>query len=117
MVQIHIFKGAEGKSYAAGEFVFREGDTGSSMYVVQEGELEIMVNGKVIETVTEGGVFGEMALIEDLQRSASVHAKSDSRVVSVDRKRFEFLVQQTPYFAIQIMRILAERLRNANRSL
>ena len=81
------------------------------MYAVLEGEIEIRKQGVLLDTVTAGSVFGEMALIDQSPRSATAMARTDCRVVAVGQRRFTFLVQQTPYFALQIMHILADRLR------
>jgi CRP/FNR family cyclic AMP-dependent transcriptional regulator len=99
------------RTFAAGEVIFVEGQAGDCMYAVIEGEVEIRKGGAVIDTVPQGGVFGEMALIDQEPRSASAEAKSDCRVAAVGQRRFTLLVQQTPYFALQIMHVLADRLR------
>jgi CRP-like cAMP-binding protein len=101
-------------SVPAGENIFREGEPGEQMYVVYEGEVELRVNGHLVETLGPGGVLGEMALIEHAPRTATATAKTDCRLVPVPEKRFKFMVQQTPHFALQIMRIMAERLRRMN---
>ena len=59
-------------------------------------------------------IFGEMALIDDEPRSATVIARTDCRLLEVDRRRFEFMVSETPYFALAVMRVMADRLRKAN---
>ena len=99
---------------APGQVIFREGDTADRMYAVVEGAVEIKVKGQVVEVVEKGGVFGEMALIEDRPRIATAIVKADARIVPIDRKRFMFLVQQNPFFAIQLMTIMAGRLRRMN---
>ena len=114
MVTLRLFEREAGTPYSAGQFIFRQGDTGDSMYVVQEGELEILVNDTVVETVMPGGIVGELALIDEKVRSASVRTRTNSKVVPIDSRRFEFLVRNTPFFATQIMKLLAERLRNSN---
>jgi CRP/FNR family transcriptional regulator, cyclic AMP receptor protein len=100
-----------------GTVVFRAGDTGDSMYAVLEGEVELDVKGTVVERVGPGGVFGEMALIEHEPRVATARAVTACQLVRVDEKRFRFLVQQHPVFALQIMRVMAARLRNMNERL
>jgi CRP-like cAMP-binding protein len=102
------------ESFAAGSFIFEEGTPGDVMYVVQEGTVEIRHKGKLLAAVEPGGVFGEMALIDNEPRSATAAARTGCRVVPVDRKRFTFLIQQTPYFALEVMRVLADRLRRMN---
>ena len=101
----------ECESVPAGQALFREGDLGDAFYVVMAGEVDIRVGEELVETVGPGGVVGEMAMIDGGARSASAVARTDSRVVRLDEKRFKFLVQQTPNFAVQVMRIMADRLR------
>jgi len=62
-------------------------------------------------------IFGEMALIDDEPRSATAIAATDVELVPVSEKQFLFLVSQTPYFALKVMRVLATRLRETNKSL
>ena len=98
-------------SYAAGEVIFAEGDRGDAMFVVRTGEVTIERGGRVMETLSGGGVFGEMALIDGSPRSATVRAKTDCEVAPINEKTFLFLVHETPFFAIAVMRTLADRLR------
>ena len=113
-MNISLFNHADNlKTFKAGETIFEEGETGHVMYGVVEGEVEISVHGRPIEVVGPEGIIGEMALIDPGQpRSAKVVAKSDTKLAPIDEKRFQFLVQQTPYFSIQVMRIMANRLRH-----
>ncbi len=97
--------------FAAGDTIFAEGDKGDAMYVVRTGEVNVERNGKVIETLGPGGVFGEMALIDGSPRVATVKAKTDCEVAPINEKTFLFLVHETPFFAIAVMRTLADRLR------
>jgi len=99
------------RTFQAGENVFHEGDAGDCMFAVLEGEIEIRKHGVVLERVGSGGIFGEMSLIDQSPRSASAVAATGCRVAAVGQKRFTYLVQQTPYFALEIMHVLAERLR------
>jgi len=105
------------EKFPAGQTVFRAGDPGEHMFAVVKGSVDIIINGKTVETVEAGGVFGEMALVEDKARVATTVVKSDAELVRIDRKRFLFLVQQTPYFSLQLMAIMAERLRHMNERL
>jgi CRP/FNR family transcriptional regulator, cyclic AMP receptor protein len=97
-----------------GQELFKKGDVGRHMYVVKSGEVQVADGNHVFETVSAGGIFGEMALISDHARSASARAIRESVVVPVDRKRFMFLVQQTPFFAFGVMRVMCARLRMMN---
>jgi CRP-like cAMP-binding protein len=84
------------------------------MYAVKEGEVELVVDGSAVETVGPGGIFGEMALIEHDVRSATAIARTTCELVPIDERRFTFLVQQNPYFAMQVFRVMARRLRRMN---
>jgi CRP/FNR family transcriptional regulator, cyclic AMP receptor protein len=94
-----------------GQIIFNEGDTGKLMYLVKTGEVEISKKGRQIDHVSPGGVFGEMALIDSSPRSATARAKTDCQLIPVDEFRFLFLVQHAPYFSLQVMGVLAERIR------
>ena len=99
---------------APGDSLFREGEKGEKMYVLLEGEMEILLGDFVLETVRQGALIGEMALIDDSPRTASVVARTPCRLAEIDRRRFHFLVQQTPHFVTHVMKTLADRLRHMN---
>jgi CRP-like cAMP-binding protein len=86
------------------------------MYVVTEGEVNILLGDQILDVLGPGGIFGEMALIDSSPRSASAIAKTDCKLVPVSRQRFTFLVQQTPYFSLEVMHVMAERLRRIMRA-
>lgn len=81
------------------------------MYVVGEGEVDVGRDGRRLYTVRAGSLVGEMALIDQGPRSATAVAKTDCRLIPVDEYRFLVMVQQTPFFALEVMRLLVERLR------
>jgi CRP/FNR family transcriptional regulator, cyclic AMP receptor protein len=97
--------------FPAGHRFFSTGDHGEVMYVVTSGEVEIVLRGKVLETVPAGSIFGEMAIIDDRERSAEAIAKTDVKVVVIDQSRFIFLTRNDPYFALRVMKIITARLR------
>ena len=103
----------EVRSIEAGQAIFTEGGPGDAMYAVIEGEVNIVRCGQVLETVGEGGIFGELALVDDQPRSASAIAHTGCKVAVIDLRRFSVLVQQTPFFAVEVMRVMAARLRRA----
>lgn len=116
--EIRLFKSNDAThSVAAGGYVFRAGDAGDCAFVVLEGSLEILVDEVAVEHAEAGGLIGEMALVEQKPRSASARAITDCKLVAIDQRRFLFLIQQTPFFAQQVMQIMAERLRTMNRTL
>jgi CRP/FNR family cyclic AMP-dependent transcriptional regulator len=98
----------------AGETIFREYDMGSEMYVVLEGEVDLTIGTTVVETLTAGEPFGEMALIDQAPRVATATAKTACKLAVIPEKRFLFMVQTTPQFALQIMKVMADRLRKMN---
>lgn len=112
---LNIFKhAADAEDVSAGFVLFSQGEPGDSMFVVIEGAVDVMLDERVLETVGSGGLVGEMALIDDAPRSASAVASQPSRVLHVDKKRFTFLVQEHPTFALHVMEEMAARLRRAN---
>jgi CRP-like cAMP-binding protein len=97
--------------HPAGAVIFDIGSPSDCMYAIQRGSVEVRIQGQPVEHLEAGHVFGELGMIDDQPRSAKVVATSDCDLVRIDRKRFQFLVQQTPSFALQIMAVLAHRLR------
>lgn len=94
-----------------GQVVFDEGDPGDVMYAVREGTVDLMVGGTLLERVGTEGIFGEMALLDTTERSATAIAAEATVLVRISRERFQALVRQTPLFALQVMGVLADRLR------
>ncbi len=117
MAEINFFRNSPDlRSVAEGEVLFSEGESGDLMFAVVEGRLDLSVGGRVVDQVGPGQIVGEMALIDQSPRSATATASVASSVVPVDRKRFVFLVQEHPTFALLVMELMAERLRRANSS-
>lgn len=101
---------------AAGQTLFREGDAGDGlMYVLSAGNADIVVGNRVVEHLQHGSIVGEMGLVSPGPRSATVLASSDCEFIAIDEARFQFLIQNTPFFAMRVMRVMAERLRVTDR--
>ena len=98
----------------AGQVLFKEGERGNFMYVLMSGTAEIIVHNRVIETAKAGAIVGEMAIIDDYARSATVVAKSDCKFLPIARDRFIFLIQQKPEFAMHVIRVMVDRLRRTD---
>ncbi len=94
-----------------GDVLFQKGDLGDCMYVVLSGELRVGDGNQIFEQLSAGGLVGEMALIDHAVRAATVTAQTDCTLAKIDEKRFLFLTQQTPSFALNVMRVLSQRLR------
>jgi len=100
------------KEFPAGTTIFKEGTPGDEMYIILDGDVEVSVRNETLLVLGAGDIVGEMALIDLRARSATAVAISDCRLVPLDEKRFLFMVQQTPFFSLHVMRVLAERLRH-----
>ena len=95
-----------------GQVLFKNGDTGGSMFVVRSGTLTFRSGSVVYEDVGPGGMVGEMGIVEsNMPRSAMVYALTPAELVEVDQERFLALVDETPSFALAVMRVLSRRLR------
>lgn len=106
--------GLEPIAFEEGQEVFAQGSTGHEMFLVRKGRLAILINGAQIEEVGVGDVFGEMGLIDSSPRSATVVALEPCEVVPVSERNFTYLVHETPFFALDVMRTLARRIRKMN---
>jgi CRP-like cAMP-binding protein len=100
----------------AGGTIFREGDEAKELYVIKRGQVRIQLGNRTLAEFAADDIFGEMALIDNAPRSATAIAITDVELVSVSEKQFLFLVSQTPYFALKVMRVLAQRLRVTNKT-
>ena len=105
------------KTVAPGDIIFTDGDSGDVMYGLLEGEVEIIVNGKVLETIYRGDIFGEGALVHlDNKRASTAIAKTECKLALMEKKNFLFAVQQTPMFALEVMRSYSDRIRRLRQS-
>jgi CRP/FNR family transcriptional regulator, cyclic AMP receptor protein len=100
----------------AGGTIFREGEQAQELFVIKSGDVRIQLGNRTVSELHSNDIFGEMALIDNEPRSASAIAVTDVELVPVSEKQFLFLVSQTPYFALKVMRVLAQRLRASNKT-
>ena len=107
----------EARTFKAGSIIFREGDEASELFVIKSGRVRVQIGNRTIRELGAESIFGEMALIDSEPRSATVTAITDVELVPVSEKQFLFLVSQTPYFALKVMRVLAQRLRVTNKTI
>ena len=107
----------EAQFFKAGTTIFREGEQAQDLFVIKSGEVRIQIGNRTVSELSADHIFGEMALIDNEPRSASAIAVTDVELVPVSEKQFLFLVSQTPYFALKLMRVLAQRLRVTNKTL
>src|SRR5687768_261341 len=121
-----VFKTTGGKdpvkdsslSFSQGERIFSQGDLGTEMFIVQEGEVEIIKHigseSHTLSRLEKGDFFGEMALLEALPRTADAVALTDVRVVAINGSRFDEMLRKNPEVAVRIIRKYSKRLREAN---
>jgi CRP/FNR family cyclic AMP-dependent transcriptional regulator len=111
-----IRDGISTRTAKAGEIIFREGDEAEEVFVIKSGQVEIRLGNRTLTELSANTIFGEMALIDAAPRSATAVALTDVELVPISEKQFLFLVGQTPFFALRVMRVLARRLRASNKS-
>ena len=95
----------------AGTLIFEAGATGTVMFGVVEGEVEVRLPNGAVRRLGPQQTFGEMAIVDSSPRSATVVAVTDAKLAVIDRRMFLFLVHETPMFALQVMSSIAQRLR------
>ena len=104
------------KFVKAGGIIFHEGDAATELFVIKSGKVRIQLGNRTLTELGPESIFGEMALIDNEPRSATATAITDVEIVPVGERQFLFLVSQTPYFALKVMRVLAQRLRASNKT-
>jgi CRP/FNR family transcriptional regulator, cyclic AMP receptor protein len=101
----------ETRFFKAGTIIFHRGDAAREMFVIKSGQVRIQLGNRTLTELSADSIFGEMALIDNEPRSATAVAVTDVELVPVSEQQFLFMVGQTPYFALKVMRVLAQRLR------
>lgn len=115
MIFYNLFRNSpEFLEIKSGEVLLKEGDVGEEMYVLIEGTAKIEYRGMFFAEIGPGDFVGELAVIDGSPRLATTTAVTDCRFVAINRARFEFLVAETPNFALEVMRVLAQRLRRTD---
>lgn len=111
----------QAQSFSAGEYIFREGELGTEMYIIQEGVVTISKTlagtPRAISKLEKGDFFGEMAVLEHMPRTADAIAETDVRVIPINGSRFDQMLRRNPEIAVRIIRKYSQRLRDANRLL
>ena len=101
----------EQREVAAGDAVFTEGDQGKEMFGLISGAVELRKGTHTLTTLAPGDTFGELALVDESPRSLTAVATETSVLAVIDDKAFVYLVHETPMFALQVMRSMAQRIR------
>lgn len=107
-----------GNTYSAGQTIFQEGDHAEEMFIIHQGQVNISKRARnaeqILATLRDGDFFGEMALFTDSPRSATATVAADSVILRIDKKSFDYMINNNSSFAINMIRKLCERLRNAD---
>ena len=110
-----ILKIVQNRLFRAGDDLIRAGDKDDSFYILTSGEVEVTIGDKVLATIPEGSVFGEISFFDGALRSATIRAKSTGSAVCVTRENLDTLAAWEPEIARKMLfdlgRILAMRLR------
>lgn len=104
--------------FAPGNYVFRQHDQGNEMFIVEDGEIDIILESsdgeRLLTTLERGDFFGEMAILENLPRATSARARAATRLLRIDRPVFDQIIRTNPEFAVRMLRALSSRLREAD---
>lgn len=107
-----------GKTMQKGTLIFREGERGKTMYIIQSGKVRIFKKiGDIEQTLAvlgPGEFFGEMAILDDKPRSASAEVVEDVKMLEIDDSTFETMIRSNPEIALRIIKKLSQRLRETN---
>lgn len=103
------------EKFEAGSVIFSEREPAEVMYVILSGEVELTLRGASLGIEGEGGIFGEMAVIDAGIRSTTATARSKVELACVDRDQFRKLVKKNPKFSLHAMTVFANRLRAVDR--
>jgi len=110
-----------GRIYSDGEIIFREGDVGEALYVIQSGKINITkkaTSGElVIATLRSGEIFGEMALFDRLPRSATARASGDARILTIDKKKLFSTISRDPTLVFKLLESMSQRTRRLDEEL
>jgi CRP/FNR family cyclic AMP-dependent transcriptional regulator len=98
--------------YDRGKVILVQGQVGAFMYVVLEGRVAISLRGATVERIGPGGVFGELALIDQTTRAANAAAETDCVLLAINRPVFVNLMKTDPNFGVSLLSAVAERVRN-----
>ncbi len=118
-IDMRLFAKRAGTSlnFPAGSVVFNKGDPGSTMYVVQSGVIEMVIGERVIEVCGANEAIGFMSVIDNAPRSSTARVKEDCELSVIDQRKFRFMVDEVPNFALYIMGAMARRIRGMGQAM
>jgi CRP/FNR family transcriptional regulator, cyclic AMP receptor protein len=103
--------------FGAGAEVFRQGDPANCMYIVQSGVVEMIIGDKVVDSCGPNQAFGFMAVIDEEPRTSTARVKEEAEVSIIDQRRFRFMVDEIPNFALYVMQVMAHRIRGMSHAI
>jgi serine/threonine protein phosphatase PrpC len=119
--QVAVLSVARSRTFEAGATVVKQGDVGSEMFIILEGRLEVSRDGVKIAELGKGGHFGEMSLVDDARRSASVKALTATEVLSIGQIELNGLMRVEPVLGVKVLwsfvQVLSTRLRTASKEI
>ncbi len=116
VLTVQLFQSQPEQTFFPGEVIFSNGEKGHIMYGIIEGEVKMLIDSKVIETLKKGEIFGQGALVHiDHLRTSTALAKTECTLACLKREHFLFAVEKTPMFAIEVMRSYSDRYRRLKR--
>jgi CRP/FNR family transcriptional regulator, cyclic AMP receptor protein len=104
-------------TFPAGSVVFNKGDAGACMYVVQSGIIEMVIGEKVVEVCGPNEAIGFMSMIDGAPRSSTARVKEACELSVIDQRKFRFMVDEVPNFALYIMGAMARRIRGMGQAM
>jgi CRP-like cAMP-binding protein len=118
-IDMRMFAQRAGASvtYAAGSVVFNKDDPGSCMYVVQSGVIEMVIGDKVVEVCGPNEAIGFMSMIDGARRSSTARVKEACELSLIDQRKFRFMIDEVPNFALYIMGAMARRIRGMSQAM
>ena len=99
---------------SAGEIIFRENEPADQFFVILSGSVQLTLHGEALTTEGEGGVIGEMTMIESAGNSTTAEALTDVRLASLDRQQLHRIIEDDSEFSLHVMEVLANRLRSVD---
>jgi CRP/FNR family transcriptional regulator, cyclic AMP receptor protein len=118
-IDMRMFAQRAGASvtYPAGGIVFNKDDPGSCMYIVQSGVIEMVIGDKVIEICGPNEAIGFMSMVDGARRSSTARVKEACELSLIDQRKFRFMVDEVPNFALYIMGAMARRIRGMSQAM
>jgi CRP-like cAMP-binding protein len=104
-------------NFPAGSIIFKEGDPGDCMYVVQSGTIEMLIHDRVVDVCTVNEAMGFLSVIDRAPRTATARVREAAEVSVIDQRKFRFMVDEVPNFALYVMEAMSHRIRGMKQAI